>query len=240
MLNGKETIVCSSTRRRIDLSVVNEKGKGTGKESDKEKVMVAIVIIANHRPRNTSGKLLPPETSRNTHLEAMETLSKWDNQQFPWKAFLRSDGILPSEKIRKNFSHQSLERAKVSDKFPSLSVIQTDGKTGDLQMHHRTTQGPQSGMRREFSRQMKHTTNFTKSSSRQKDTTHMSREQASSEVTPLQKLRLSLTVWRYIPKKGRTKSTGASLHMMGLHSLNNDEHNIIRQSGNILEARVYI
>ena len=43
------------------------KERGKAKESDKEKVTVAIVNIANHRPRNTSGKLLHFETSRNCH-----------------------------------------------------------------------------------------------------------------------------------------------------------------------------
>ena len=35
-----------------------KRGKYGGKKSDKEKVTIAIANIANHRPKDTSGKLL--------------------------------------------------------------------------------------------------------------------------------------------------------------------------------------
>ena len=55
----------------------------------------------------------------------------------------------------------------------------------------------------------KQNTNFTKSSSRQKDTTVMSTEQTSSEVTSLHKRRIPRQTWRYIPRKVCTWSTVA-------------------------------
>ena len=50
--------------------VLEEKIKAKEKESDKEKVTVAMVKIANHRLRDMSGKLLTLETSTNTHFRA--------------------------------------------------------------------------------------------------------------------------------------------------------------------------
>ena len=46
------------------------------KESDKGEVTVAIVNVANHRPRNTSGKLLQFVISRNSHLKSEGNLDQ--------------------------------------------------------------------------------------------------------------------------------------------------------------------
>ena len=64
-----ERIVRSSThQRRIDVPVQKEMVKD--QNPNKEKVTVAILNIANRRPRDTSGKLLQFETSQNAHLKA--------------------------------------------------------------------------------------------------------------------------------------------------------------------------
>ena len=52
------------------------KGKGQGKKSEQEKVTLASVNIANHRPRTTSEKLLQFETSMNSHLKAERNLEQ--------------------------------------------------------------------------------------------------------------------------------------------------------------------
>ena len=46
----------------LPKGVPQRKAKGTSTKSDKEKVTLATVNIANHRLRNTSGKLLQFET----------------------------------------------------------------------------------------------------------------------------------------------------------------------------------
>ena len=72
------------------------------KESQKERVTVAIVTIANHRLRNTSGKLLQCETSMNTYLKAKANLKQVGG-------ILALKRKLPSEKRTNRFSCQSLE-----------------------------------------------------------------------------------------------------------------------------------
>ena len=60
--------------RRIDLPA--QKVKGKGKVSEQEKVTVAIVNIADHRPRTTSEMLLQFGTCMNSHLKAHGNPSK--------------------------------------------------------------------------------------------------------------------------------------------------------------------
>ena len=78
----------------------------------------------------------------------------------------------------------------------------------DLQMHHRTTKVVQSGMKSKKSLQGIDHTNFTRSSSRRKDSTRMSTKR-TSEVTSLQSRRIPRQAWRYIPKERCTQSTVA-------------------------------
>ena len=56
-----------------------------GNESEKEKVTVAIVNIANHWPRTSSGKLLQFETSMNTHLKAEGNLVQMGRSKMPMR-----------------------------------------------------------------------------------------------------------------------------------------------------------
>ena len=78
-------------------------GKVQGKESEKEKVTVALVNVANHRLWNTSGKLLQIETSRNTHLKADEHCEQVGQSKMPTKRILALGRTLAQ------FSYQSLE-----------------------------------------------------------------------------------------------------------------------------------
>ena len=105
-------------------------GKGQGKESEQEKVTVAVVNIANHRPRTTSEKLLQFETSMTSHLKAERNLEQIRRSRMPMKCVIAFESVLPSEKKSINFSCQSLERAKFRDTIPSLSAIQTGGENG--------------------------------------------------------------------------------------------------------------
>ena len=106
------------------------KGKGERTESEQEKVTVAIVNVANHRPMYTSEKLLHFETSMNSHLKAERNIEQIRRNGTPMKGFIGLKRKLPSEKRSIKFPYQSLEGARFRDKFPSLNVIQTGSKNG--------------------------------------------------------------------------------------------------------------
>ena len=59
--------------------------KHEGNEAEKEKVTVAIVNIANHWPRTSSGKLLQSEASMNTHLKAEGNLVQMGRSKMPMR-----------------------------------------------------------------------------------------------------------------------------------------------------------
>ena len=103
------------------------------KEQDPKnrKVTVAIVNIANHRPRTTSGKLFCNfETTRNTNLKAGGNLHEVGRSKMPFKGILVFERKPSSAKRSIRFSYQSPERAKFRDKFPSPDVIQTGSEHG--------------------------------------------------------------------------------------------------------------
>ena len=110
----------SNQPRRIDLPV----------ESEQEKVTVAIVNIAYHRPRITSEKLLHFQNSMNSHLKAEGNIEQITRSRTPMKGIIEIERKLPSEQGRIKFSYQSLKRARLRDKFPSLNVIQTGSENG--------------------------------------------------------------------------------------------------------------
>ena len=74
--------------RRSDLQSPLRKKKEKRKSPTKEKVTVAIATVANHRPRNTSGKLLHFETSNNTLLKTKENLEQVGQSKVPMKGIL--------------------------------------------------------------------------------------------------------------------------------------------------------
>ena len=124
-----ERIVYSFTRkRRNDQPVVHERREGKSKHPDRGKASVAIVHIANHHSRITSGMPSQFETSRNTHLKARRNLEQGGPSTMPMKGILALRRKVPSEKISIRLSRQSLERARFRDKCPSLKVIQTGTK----------------------------------------------------------------------------------------------------------------
>ena len=86
--------------------------------------------FANHRLKDTSGKLLEVETSRNTHLKAEGNLEQVARSNMPIKGILLLRRKLSSDKISIKFSPRRLIRAKSRDNFPSLNVIQTGGENG--------------------------------------------------------------------------------------------------------------
>ena len=109
---------CLFTRkRRNDRPVVHERREGKAKHPDRGKASVAIVHIAKHHSRITSGMPSQFETSRNTR--AIHNAHE---------RHLTLRRKVPSEKISIILSRQSLERAKFRDKCPSLKVIQTGSK----------------------------------------------------------------------------------------------------------------
>ena len=138
-----------------------------------------------------------------------ETLSKWDNPHCPWKAFFRSDGNFRQKRKASDSRVKVWKEQNSETRFHLWTKSKLAVKTIDLQMHHRLTKALQSGMSSKQSLQgLKHT-NYTKSSSRQQDTTVMSTEETSSEATSLRRRRIPREAWRYIPKKGRTWPTVA-------------------------------
>ena len=172
------------------------------KERSPKKVTVAVVNIAYHCPRTTSGKLL--QFHEHPLVKAEGNLERMRRSKVPLKGILAFKRELLSEKKSIRFSHQSLKRAKFRDEFPSLNVIHQCSKNGSSPNAPRMTEGLQSGMRSKKSLQGKKHTNFTKRSSRWKESSVMSTKQTSSEVTSLQRRRIPRPAWRYIPKKGCT------------------------------------
>ena len=63
-------------------------------------------------------------------MKAMGNLEHVGQSTMPMEGILALRRKLPSDEIIIGFSHQSLERAKFRDQFPSLSAIQTGGKNG--------------------------------------------------------------------------------------------------------------
>ena len=116
--------------RRIDEKnrSTSPKGKGKRTESEQEKMTVAVVNVANHRPMYTSEKLLHFETSMNSHLKAERNIEQIRRNGTPMKGFIGLQRKLPSEDGRIKFIYQILEGARFRDKFPSLNVIQTGSK----------------------------------------------------------------------------------------------------------------
>ena len=104
-------------------------------------------------------------------------------------------------------------------------------------MHHRTTKDVQSGMRTKKNLHGMEHTNFTRSSSR-KDTASMSTKQNffRSDVTTEAKNTAS-----DLPMDSKERvymvDSGASLHVMGLSSLNHIEKKTTRQSSKILDMQ---
>ena len=66
----------------------------------------------------------------NSHLTAERNFEHLRRSRTLVKGILALKRKLPSEQGRIKFSHQSLERARFRDTFPSLSVIQTGSKNG--------------------------------------------------------------------------------------------------------------
>ena len=95
---------CPFTHSQKKKLSTSPKGKGKGKKSEKEQVTGAIVDIANHRRRNTSGKLLQFETSMNTHLRAEGNLEQVGRSKMPMEGVLALKRKLPSEKRIIRFS----------------------------------------------------------------------------------------------------------------------------------------
>ena len=64
---------------------IRPKEKGKGKESEQEKLTVAIVNSANYRPMTTSQKLLQFEPAMNSHLKAEGNLKQTRRSKMPMK-----------------------------------------------------------------------------------------------------------------------------------------------------------
>ena len=113
------------TRTRAESIYLFRREKG--KECEPQEETVAIVNIANHRPRDTSEKLLQSETSMTTHLEAEGNFGQVGHSQMPLQGSVALQRKLPSEKRSIGFSRQGFGRAEFRDNFPSLNVVQTCG-----------------------------------------------------------------------------------------------------------------
>ena len=95
---------CANQRNQLhqtDQSVkmnrsTSPQGKRKVKESEQEKVTVAIVNVANHRPRTTPEKLLQLETSKNSHLKAEGRLEHIRRSKMHMKVIVALERKLPS------------------------------------------------------------------------------------------------------------------------------------------------
>ena len=186
--------------RRIDLTVQRKSAKIT--ESEQEKVTVAIVNIANHRPRYISEKLLHFQNSMNSHLTAERNFEQLKRSRTLVKGILALKRKLPSEKGSIKHSSQSLERARFRDTFPSLNVIQTGSKNG------RSPDAPPYDQRcaewneeqEEFAWQRAHKLHqelFKKGHCKDVHKTKL-----LQKLRPLQRRRIPRHVYRDIPNKG--------------------------------------
>ena len=172
--------------------------KHEGNESKKEKVRVAIVNIANHWPRISSGKLLQFETSMNTHLKAEGNLVQMGRSKMPMRGIL---ALKKQTSIRKE-KHQILtsefeEKQKSRTNFHLWTWSRPAAEREHLQMHRRMIEGLQSGMKSKKSFRGRKHTNFTKASSRQRT------RQRCQQNKILQMLR---------PSKGEENLTGFAIH----------------------------
>ena len=77
-------------------SICSPKGKGEGIESKQEKETVAIVNIANHRPRYISEKLFHFQNSMTCHLKAEGNLEQITRSRTPMKGIMELERKLPS------------------------------------------------------------------------------------------------------------------------------------------------
>ena len=186
-------------------SIYQSKGKGKRTESEQEKVTVAIVNVGNHRPRITTEKLLHFQNSMNSHLTAERNIEQITRSRTPMKGIIELERKLPSEQGRIKFSYQSLKRARLRDKFPSLNVIQTG-----------TTVRPKMYRVKWAARKRICKAQSTRTSQRalqERTLQGCPQNKTSSEAMPWQRRRIPRQAWRYIPKKGCTWSTVAQRYI---------------------------
>ena len=224
MSNGKRLPIHPVAKERSSYPS-RRKEKVKAKESDKGKVTVAIVNIANHRLENGSWKFMHVETSRNTHLKAEGNFEHVrQSKKWPIEGILVRRRKLPSEMRIIIFSRQSLERATFRDKFPSLNVIQTGGKNG------RSPNAPPYDQRstewneeqEEFARHEPY--NFHKELSKMKGhyrNVHRTNFFRSFVSTKAKTTACGLTI--LTKERMHIVYSGASLHMMGISSSNEKE-----------------
>ena len=135
----------------------------------------------------------------NTHLNAKGNLEQVEQFKMAIKVILapKNETSVREESVRS--SHQSLERANFREKFPSVNVIQTSSKNGrspTAPPHDKKSR--QSGMRSKKILQGMEQTNFTKSSSRRKDTTKMTTR--------------TIFFRSYVPTGAKSTATGLAKH----------------------------
>ena len=144
--------------KRFDLPPQTERQQW--KESEQEKVRLTIFNIADHRPKTTFGK--QPLESRRKSRASNSDLNVHEKSHCELKE--EKHQLLISE-----FGEIKIQRqSSISERDPEAA------RTEDLQRKHRTIKDVQNGMEH---------ANFTRSSSGRKDTSILSTEQGSSEVT---------------------------------------------------------
>ena len=213
---GKDCPFIHSQKKNL---VIIPQGKIWRKRVRKEKVTVAIVNLANHWPRTSSGKLLQFDASMSTHLKAEGNLVHMGRSKILMRGILALKSKLPSDKRSIRFSHQSLKKAKFKDKFPSLNVIQTSSRKGTPPnappFDQRSTEWNEE--QEEFARQKTH--KLHQGLFKTKGTTAMSTKQTSSDVTSPTKVKNTGTGLAIHSKDMvYMVDSGASVHMIGFSS----------------------
>ena len=102
---------------------------GKGKESENDRVSVAIVNVVFHRPNISSDTLFQFEISMNSQSKAEVNFRPKRRFRCPWNALLRWKKKHPSDRAASN-SHITVRREQDSETLQSLNMIQTGNKNG--------------------------------------------------------------------------------------------------------------